>query len=613
MFGAETVASVIVASVVSALVQWIINRAPIPPHSHVPTALTWSIVFVLSCATLALLWRRWSRPATVIAWTLPAALTSTVQALTLFGTPFYLNGTNGDQFFRMQYFQRLTVSPALADGNYAGLPPFYPAGWFWLGGRFANLIDHPAWAAYKPFAILTIAVTSSLSFVLWSLIVSRRKALGVAIVFALAGTILGPYEPYSWVAMAFIPPLAVLAWRLFGSIRDRRGTAARGPAAVLIGVGLSLTAATYTLVFGFAVLLVVITAVVAVVVGGFEARSSHHGPTTGALTKAAVSGLILIGIAALPITLLVWGPYLYAAIGRPSAGNAAAQFFPLGMAELGTPMLQPSVTGAIAVIGLAWIIFAWRRSSIAQAFAIVELACVAWQLLSTLALAANTTLLGSHIAKVGEIVLWCACAFGLFDLVEIVPRRFGLDSRRSMRTLVSVLAVLVAVALTQTPPSSVQNLLGGAFTPAEANNGQLIDAIAHMSGLPPQDNILLTNDYQLLDLEPYYSFQTNKEQYANPLALYPERNRELTRWSTSATPAELLSNLASSKFTPPNVFVFHRDSAGNYPFDVVTTDFPYDNTTHTITFPATLFKSPHFNSRNIGPFTVIVQVPADRR
>jgi galactan 5-O-arabinofuranosyltransferase len=90
--------------------------------------------------------------------------------------------------------------------------------------------------------------------------------------------------------------------------------------------------------------------------------------------------------------------------------------------------------------------------------------------------------------------------------------------------------------------------------------------------------------------------------------LYPERNQELIRWSRSRTPAAFVSSLASTKFKAPNVFVFVRDSAGNYPFNIVTTDFPHDNRTNRITFAARLFDSSQFNSRDVGPFTVIVRV-----
>ena len=145
-----------------------------------------------------------------------------------------------------------------------------------------------------------------------------------------------------------------------------------------------------------------------------------------------------------------------------------------------------------------------------------------------------------------------------------------------MRVLASVLAVLVTVQLTQSTPSSIKALLGGAYTSYDADghvvdaanaadrsgryNKQLIDTIAQLSGRQPQDNVLLTNDYQLLDFQPYHSFQTNKEQYANPLALYPERNAELVRWSRSGSPAEFVADLSSCPFAPPNVFVFAHDA-----------------------------------------------------
>lgn len=492
LFAGEALAATVAAAVVSTAVQWTVNRLPIERESNEPRAVAWLSVFVLSCAAIALLWKRWSRSATVAAWLLPAALTSTVQALKLFGTPFYLFGTNGDQLFRMQYLQRLTVSPSLADGNYADLPPFYPAGWFWLGGRFANVIGDPAWIAYKPFAILTIAVASSLSFALWSLVVSRRRAFGIATVVALAGTVVGPYEPYSWLAMVFIPPLAVLAWRLFNWCAHRTAPTGVLPTTVVVGVGASIAAATYTLVFGFTVLLVVALAVAAVIVHRRTTPAEGHA-SVGRLAQVATIRLVLIGLAALPITLLVWAPYLYSAMHLPTARNAAAQFFPVGMASLDTPMLRPSLTGVVCMTGLIWIVLAWKGNTVAQALGITVLACVVWQVMSTLALAADTTLLSARVAKVGAVVLWCACALATVDLT----RRIKVGGRRTVQVLVSVLAVLVTVELAQTTPRGEQNLIAGAFAsyddhgraavpgtgPAPGRfNKRLIDAVADMSG-----------------------------------------------------------------------------------------------------------------------------------
>ena len=46
-------------------------------------------------------------------------------------------GVSVDQQFRTEYLTRLTDTAALRDMTYYGLPPFYPPGWFWLGGRLA--------------------------------------------------------------------------------------------------------------------------------------------------------------------------------------------------------------------------------------------------------------------------------------------------------------------------------------------------------------------------------------------------------------------------------------------------------------------------------------------
>ncbi len=82
-------------------------------------------------------------------------------AMPLAATKLYLLGISVDQQFRTEYLTRLTDSAALQDMTYADLPPFYPAGWFWIGGRVANLIGMHGWEAFKPWAIVSIAVPRS--------------------------------------------------------------------------------------------------------------------------------------------------------------------------------------------------------------------------------------------------------------------------------------------------------------------------------------------------------------------------------------------------------------------------------------------------------------------
>src|SRR6516162_9263349 len=83
-------------------------------------------------------------------------------------TKLYLFGISVDQQFRTEYLTRLTDSAALRDMTYLGLPPFYPPGWFWIGGRIAALTGTPGWEMYKPWAITPIAIAVVLAFVLWT-------------------------------------------------------------------------------------------------------------------------------------------------------------------------------------------------------------------------------------------------------------------------------------------------------------------------------------------------------------------------------------------------------------------------------------------------------------
>src|SRR5436305_8641084 len=90
-----------------------------------------------------------------------SAFTAVTLGMPLGATKLYLFGISVDQQFRTEYLTRLTDSAALHDMTYLGLPPFYPPGWFWIGGRVAALTGAPAWEIYKPWAITSIAVAAA--------------------------------------------------------------------------------------------------------------------------------------------------------------------------------------------------------------------------------------------------------------------------------------------------------------------------------------------------------------------------------------------------------------------------------------------------------------------
>ncbi|MBV9514968.1 MAG: arabinofuranosyltransferase, partial [Mycobacteriaceae bacterium] len=159
------------------------------------------------------LWRRgWARVAHAGALLFLAAFPVVTLGMPLGATRLYLFGVSVDQQFRTEYLTRLTDSAALRDMTYYGLPPYYPPGWFWIGGRAAAWTGTPAWAMFKPWAITSITIAIVIAFVLWSKLIRFELALIVATATAAATLAYSPAEPYSAIFTVLLPPVLVLTW-----------------------------------------------------------------------------------------------------------------------------------------------------------------------------------------------------------------------------------------------------------------------------------------------------------------------------------------------------------------------------------------------------------------
>src|ERR1700744_6549743 len=146
------VIAVAIAAAVSVISLTAIARVQWPafPSSNQLHALTTvgQVGCLIGLVAVGWLWRRAGR------WRLGAQLGGVVfvsafpvvtLGMPLGATKLYLFGISVDQQFRTEYLTRLTDSAALNDMTYVGLPPFYPPGWFWIGGRAAALPGTPAW------------------------------------------------------------------------------------------------------------------------------------------------------------------------------------------------------------------------------------------------------------------------------------------------------------------------------------------------------------------------------------------------------------------------------------------------------------------------------------
>src|SRR4051794_7624621 len=169
-------------------------------------------------------------------------------AMPLGATKLYLFGVSVDQQFRTEYLTRLTDTALPHDMTYLGLPPFYPAGWFWIGGRLAALTGTPAWEMFKPWAIISITIGVAVALVLWLNMIRFELALVVTTATVATTLAYAPAEPYAAILVVLLPPVFVLGWS------GLRGFDRTGGWAAVVGVGLFLGASAlfYTLLFGFA-------------------------------------------------------------------------------------------------------------------------------------------------------------------------------------------------------------------------------------------------------------------------------------------------------------------------------------------------------------------------
>jgi len=597
------------AGFVTVLAQFVargLNRLPpaviqSPTVSTVPAALTTlALVAALVPVVLAYLVCRSPRRhrfGPVLSWAALAGVLTTELAVPLARTPLYLQGVSVDQAFRVQYLTRLTDSARLSDLNYADIAPFYPAGWFWIGGRVGQVLGLAGWEVYKPYAIGSVAVAAALALVLWSKLVRADRTLLVVLASSVVALTVGSPEPYGMVVALLLPPVLVLAWL---GLRAPRG---RGTPTLLgVGVFLGLAADFYTLYFAIAVLTIVIMA-------GLAAWSERSGRV---LMRLVPTALIAGALAS-----LAWLPFVVAVLrGAPSSG-AAQRYLPDGGTLLPLPMAEVSLVGGLCLVGTGWLVLRVRTSPIAQALGIGVLTIYGWSLLSLLVLLNGTTLLAYRLEVPLRVLLVAAGALGLLEVVSAV--------RSATHVPVAVVVVVVgssALAFIQIVPTTLRNEIAVAYTDPNASGvradgvpagdaafyPQLVAAIDKRSVGPRDQTVLLSTDHSLLSFYPYRGFQQSTAHYANPLAQYDERAAAIRSWSLAQNPQQLLAELRTSPWRPPTAFVL-RTAEGGKALTVSLSADVYPRSpnvrSYEVRFDRTLFDDPAFTVTEVGPFTVV--------
>jgi galactan 5-O-arabinofuranosyltransferase len=581
-------------------------RLPFPTYAASAIAAACSAVVVAALIWFAASGRRAGTVrGTLVVCGLLAALPTLWLGLLLQGTRWYLGGISIDQSFRTQILARFASTTALVDMNYLDLPSYYPAAWFWLGGRFADLSGLPAWAAYKPWSVLTLAVASWAALVAWRIAVGPARAVLAATATTVIGLGVSATEPYAWLLVAPMPAVAVVVWRAVRAEVSRRRVAA------LVGSGtyLGVAAATYSLHAGFFGVFVVLTAVV-------PTRARRFRELLPRLGRAGV----VIGIG-LVLSLVVWSPYLLAVLRGEPTRSYAQRYLPSNGAYWSFPMLQPSSVGAMCLVGLIGIVLGWSSSArLARPLGVLGLLVLAWYALTVPLLLVGQSSLAFRLEPVSEVVLVCAGVLTAVEITRSVQPRVP-----AVRALAGVLAVVVLAACAQgaiSPdgrdveeaysdpyPSGLSPTGGVDRSRIDAWTPELLAAVHTATTTPAADLVTLGGPTQFYVAEPFHGFQQSTPHYANPLAQYEERNDAIRSWATARGPADLVRQLDASPWPAPQVFVLLRQPDGSASTRLVEDAFPATPNVafSTVTFPAGLFASPAFTVREVGPYLVAVR------
>lgn len=567
-----------------------------------------------------------------------ALLVAATLGIPLAASRLYLHGVSVDQEFRTQFLGRSATSLGLPDMAYADLPSFYPSGWFWLGGRFANLAGLEGWAAFKPWSILSLAVAAALVTVLWTRLLRTDLGAVVGLVSTAMMLTYGSPEPYGAVVALFLPPVLILAWHAVNPTGGAAGgnAAATGNAATRPGgrgatvatlVFLGVSASTYTLYTGLAAGTVVLMALLATVL-------ALRGRTGYPVWLPAVR-LAVIGFGSIAIALVVWAPYLLASLsGAPADSGTALHYLPDSGAQLPLPMTAGGLTGMVCLAGLIWIVVRAWSSRRAQALGLGVAAVYLWCLASMAVTVLGTTMLGFRLEPVLIILLMVAGVFAIADLAGLLVRAVGrqngterpeaeaAEHRRRATVAVSVVAAFAVLAQVQGIPDHLHEEIRLAYTDTdgsgeradrfppgpESHYAEVNDVIAEaFPDREKTDLVVVSTADAFLSFNPYLAYQAVTSHYANPLGRYADRNAAMTAWEDARDGDELHALMTGTDWRGPDV-ILARPTGGGYSLRLAEDTYPNDPNVRrfSVTIPAEAVDGPHFEVHEVGPFAVIV-------
>lgn len=599
-----------------------------------------SLIVILAVAVLCWLWIRdrdgssgrrsdqvsrpaWRRMLTEAVCSLaPAGLVISSLGIPLSPTKLYLDGIQVDQGFRTQFLTRMAETASNQDMNYVDMPSFYPLGWFWLGGRMANLLNMPGWEVYQPWALVSLAAAASALVPLW------RKLTGSLPVAATIGVVttaiiltMVPEEPYAAVVAMFVPAAAVLGYHAM------RGS---WSATFALMAYLGVSACFYTLYTGITALTMVVFAFIAFFTTSRERR-----------TLVPFRQLIVIGLGSILIALIAWGPYLYRMLTAPHSTKTSAQhFLPSEGTIVPLPFFELSLVGVLCFIGLIYLIVRFREPEFTH-LAIAVGVCYVWVVASMVVTLVGTTLLGFRVEALIALLLSTTGILALADLRltgidRLYPTGLSERTNRGLTAVFSVVLALATVGYIQQIPDENESYLDQAYTGTdgygeradrrESDVGRYyiqMNQFIQDRGYTPTETVLFTDEINFMAYHPYHGFNAFTSHYANPLGEFEARNELIASWARGSyedlqDPEAMTAAIDASPWRAPDAFIFrgNEKAAGSddeeetpWKTHIAHDIFPSQPNVHyqALFFNPEAFDSAAWTTEQFGPFVVVVR------
>jgi hypothetical protein len=497
----------------------------------------------------------------------------------LSGTPYAPGGLASDQSFRTAAITRFADTWHNADFTFQGLPSFYAPAYFWVLGRTADLAGTEPWRMAKYGTVAAALLVPVVSYLLWRRLVPIHVAALLAVVPLVAENM---YEPYSWLVVTAIVP-----WWLAAVHGLRRPDRPPGHPAFLGVVG-ALLFLTYYYFFFIAAIALVIYLVVERMLGRLRLQQVLYAGTTLAIAAA--------------VSAVYWLPLLVSIVRAEHPESLANRWFNSGHANLPLPMLEPSVTGAIAMLGLVYLVWTVREP-LSRGLLVFLAAAYCWYLIGAPAAAAGTPLLSFRGKLVIPVVLLSAGVLGLVRLVELAAGRLNPgDVRRVAWVGGAVLVVFAGQEFVSTVRDSPLTETAHATALPDGRLPAYHPELDELPDPPPAvvsraiadrftgegNPVVLSDRVDIMALNPYYGFLQWNAHYAHPAAEFHERVRFLEELAQASGPAEFADRSANNRFDRIDVFVL-RDAGDELVVQFADDAFPDGNRAASIRFPRSLF------------------------